>query len=268
VTDLATNSHSCPSCRAPLDDLPAKAPGSDLLFCLYCNSALRLNASAAGPTQPVLLSTPDPAVIAQARLDLIEKNQAAATRLLVEKGALDAGQAHHAARLLEEQMAIQSIYGRKLGSQGWSLALIVLLLALGSLAAGLAGQISLPISLGLSVAFLLLLFPFLSGIRTELRLRRAPSAPAVLQMYTQCGRFRELLTFRALLEVQPEGQAPFQAQTYLAARRQNLSYLHAGLRLLVRYFPSERDWVIFERTLEAVESAPPPQSRPQDGSSG
>lgn len=252
LPDLQT----CPTCAAPLDILATKESSPDLIFCLYCNSALHLDLSPAAEGKVEVIPSLEPSLIEQARLQLIERNRGGALRLLEEKGHLEHAQAQQATRLLEAQMAIKEIYGRKLGAQGWGLALIVVFLAIGSLAAGLSGQISLPISLGLAIAFLFLLFPFWSGIRTELRLRKAISAPAVLQMYTQTGRYRDLLTFRALIEVQPESQAPFQAQTYLAARPQNLDRLKEGVSLLVRYLPPEQDWVIFERSLEAPQEQP------------
>lgn len=241
---------TCPVCAAPVDGALLGKKLQEHLVCLYCNTLLHATPGAGGIGQIEALSSPPPKVIEKARQALLSGGQPSALRLLQDSPGIDKAEARRLVKALAAQMAFKANLGRQLGGRGWGVAVMCTLLALGSLGAVLAGQVAPLTGLLLALIFLALVYPFVQGIRTELRVQRAASAPAVVERIAQIGLYNDLYAFRALLEVQPENQPSFQTQAHLAARQPNLEKLHPGARLQVKILPQEPGWVVFERLLE------------------
>ena len=113
-------------------------------------------------------------------------------------------------------------------------------------AAGVAGAIPPVAAVILAGVGLAVLWPLARGPFTTVRYLAAPRAQATVVRAASIGEIGEAHVFRILLEVQPPGGAPFQAEMNLPVRRRNVPNLRPGLMLRVKYLREDPSSVIFD----------------------
>jgi hypothetical protein len=239
--DPAIEILACPNCGAPL------RPTNDqtLVICLYCGSSSRLNQPLDSPLQ-----VSKEAELTEEELDEVRKLLAAGKREQAvqryrEATPVSGPEAEQAINGLSKQLAAQTILRQQLGPLGYVLILFFAVLFIVSIWAILSRAIPTWLGILLVILSASQLYPFLGAIRTELRLRHAKEAPAVILKYLQTGQFRQAYTFRAWVEVRPADEAPFQAEMDLVVRKKRLADLHENSLISILYQPGDPPLVVY-----------------------
>jgi hypothetical protein len=241
---------SCPNCGAPL----TVSPGQELALCLYCNATVSLHGETPG-APPILEQTLDEQAMAAVKQTLLDGRTADALSQYRSLSGASEADARQVIEGLGRQVSLAVVRSQQLTRSGVLIvaAFTVILLI------GLAGLVSGWLNRWLSAAVVLLtawnLAYYLPGLRTTLRFRKAPIAPAVTQKVSQIGlikrRGQDIFTLKVLLEVQPAASEPFLTELILPVREQNLARAVPGTVIQVKYLPGSEDQpgsVVFHQT--------------------
>jgi hypothetical protein len=232
--------HSCPNCGAPL------TVGEDptAVLCLYCDTVVRLAPAQAQPGGERAADIA-PETVHQIKQLLLQGRRSDAVRLYQQAAGVDEAEAAAAVLAFSRQLSLGVVQAQQLNPRGALLFLLFLLGLIAAVAAGVGGVIPAWIAMVLGVIALILLWPLARGTLTTIRYLGARRAEATVLRAAPIGEIGEAHVFRVLLEVQPPGGAPFQAEMNLPVRRRNVPNLRPGLVLRVKYLPGDRSSVIF-----------------------
>ncbi len=246
-TKTATFALNCPNCGAPL---PAAA-GDALAICLYCNTTSRLQAGAPGApaTQPVAEATLSDEDMAEVRQHLIEARKDAALELYQEKTGADQADARQAMEGLSRELSLDIIRSQLLTPYGVLVVALSAVIVLAAVIAFVLGRLPFLWALGLAMFGSWQLYYFMLSIRTTLQFRGARSARALTLKLAPIGVYKlggkDIHTLKVLLEVQPDGEAPFQAEMRLPVRAENMGSARPGAILRVKYLPGSPPRVVY-----------------------
>lgn len=225
---------NCPKCSAPLpSDLK-----TGVAVCLYCNSSIRVQMDGTETTATLETSLDEKELAEVKRLLMTGSRSDAVERYKAFTGVADAEAAETVAGIAR-QLVYNTVRNQQLNIFGWLLVAAWLVLLVAAVIAGLSGQLSAILALVVIAFAAFNLYFFIPSIRTSLEFANAPSAPATTLMLAPIGvmpaRNERIHTFRVLLEVQPENEAPFRAEMILPVREANLSRAVPGAVIHVKY---------------------------------
>ncbi len=236
---------ACPGCGAPLHP----QAGRTLTVCLYCGATVRVQLLDEAPAQLAVERQLAPADLETVRKQLAAGRSDSAQALYRQLTGADEAEALAAIEDLGRQAALTVIFRQLLNPLGLLLGLAGLAglgLALAGWGSGwLPGWLALLVGGAAALHLTFMARPML----TTLRYLPAPIAPAMILKLAPIGTLKQagadVYTFRALLEVQPETAAAFQAEIPLAVRETSLAKARAGATVRVKYFPGDPESVIF-----------------------
>jgi len=239
---------NCPNCAAPLHP----QPGQPLTICLYCNSTIRLNLSAAQSTAAVETSI-QPEVMEQVRQLMMSGRRAEAAQMYQQKTGTSAQDAQAAVNDLGKQITFSTIQRQQLTPYGIVFVLVSALLLGVSAIGWVTGRLHPLIAVALTGFALLQFAVFGRSLLTTLKFLGARTAPATTLKLAPIGvtklRDTTVHSFKVLLEVRPETGQPFRAEILLPVRSENLSRAQPGAVIRVKYLPNDPGSVIFDSRL-------------------
>lgn len=224
----------CPKCGAPL---PPNLK-SGVVVCLYCNSSLRAEIDES-ETRITVENELDEQELAEVKRLIREgKREYAMERYRAFSGASEED-SEQAVNNIARQLTYTAVSQQQLSPFGKLLVVAWAALLVGGAYFGLVGKINAIFALILVGFSAFNLYFFLASIRTTLQFARAPIARAVTLKLAPIGVLktagREVHTFRAWLEVQPQGEEPFKAEMTLPVRQENLARAMPGVVIQVKY---------------------------------
>lgn len=169
-----------------------------------------------------------------------------AVQLYMTAAQVNQAEAEGAVDGLAENLAAKILLRQQLTPLGFGLLAIFSLGLVASLVAGFTGYLRWWLAGLLALACVFQLSPYLSALRTELRLRGASRAPALILNFAPIGRLKYVHVFRAWLEIRPLAEPPFRAEIDLTVRQQNLSLMRAGEWIQVLYKPGDPLLVVYD----------------------
>lgn len=236
----------CPNCGAPLPLQPMQT----LAACMYCNSTIRITPGAA-PVATRAAEVPPEAIDEVKRL-LLLRQHAPAVSYYAQAAQVDAAAAELAVKGIERTMA----YFPPLSSAGIVLLAAFDLIGLAGLLGGVllvqrgsvfVGALVLAVSALFTAANLWVLGRGLPGFMLSLNGR--PAAAQVLKTWlirTDTVRGQPVALTRLLLEVRPDGAAPYQAEANIYVREVSQAKFAPGAQVQVKYDPHAPARVVVE----------------------
>lgn len=236
---------NCPNCGAPLTD----QSGQELWLCIYCHSLIRVGADETSP-QPAVEKTVSEAEMAEIKQMLAEGKRGEARATYQNITQVSPEEAEKVVETMFKEYAFGVVRRQQLNNVGLILAFVFLLALVLSLGAWVSGRLH-PAWAGVIAGFSVLnLLVFSGGILTMFKYLGAPKAKATIQHFTQTGKVQTrggtVYTYKVLLEVHPEGNAPFQDTLIVPAREKNLAKIHPGAVIWVKYKPNQPGNLLFD----------------------
>lgn len=240
-----TSALACPNCGAPL---PAPAANNAVL-CVYCNSAIRLQAGEATPTAVVEYSLEE-AQMARLKQLILDGKKA---EVIPEYQQITGASQADAARTIEElenTLSMGIVLRQQLTPLGWGLFVGSLLVLGGCAYAYLNGRLSPWLAAPLALISLANIALYARSLRTSLEFLGAPVARARVLKLAQVGEVRMgrqmVHTFKVLLEVRPEDAPAFQAEMLLPVRHENLERVRTGVDFKVKYLRDNPQRLVYQ----------------------
>jgi hypothetical protein len=240
---------ACPNCGAPLN-VWSRNP---IVVCLYCDTVVRIHGETAEIDSEITVSHEEMEQIKQLATS---GQRTVAIQRYHEVTHLPLPDAEHAIEGMIKQFSLNTLRHLPLSPVGWGMLLIYIIGLVGGLVLGVRGTlppfIFIPIVLftGFNVVILS------RNITTSVRYMGAKKAQAVVQNFTHIGQVKilrnEAHLFKVWLEVQPDGEPPFQSELTLSVRGTSLEKLHQGKRIWVKYPPDDRQKLIYWRNIETA----------------
>ena len=237
---------TCPNCGAPLKSTPAQTR----LFCLYCNSTVRIEPDAQLPRAEID-STLDEAEMGEIKQLVLDGQKSAALEVYIEKTGASTDEASEALKDLSQKLSLDIVRQQQLTPTGIAIVAGYALLTGAGLYLTIFGGVHWLISVIAMLYGAWMLYFYFPAVASTLAFRKGKPAKAhVLKLaeigMTRLGRQR-VRVFKLLVEVQPlDGSPAYPAEMTLPVREQNVPRAQPGTTIQVKYLPGEPERVIFE----------------------
>jgi len=231
---------TCPSCGAPL------LPAAGTVLCVYCNSAIRLQAGG----EAVVERSLDEGQMARIKQSILDGKRPEAVAEYQQATDANLAEASRTIEELENGLSMGIVLGQQLSPLGWLFFCGSLLVFFGAVYASLTGLLNPWMAGLLALLSLANLVFYARNLRTSLQFLGAPVARAMVIKLVPVGEVklgRQMVhTFKVLLQVYPEDAPAYQAEMLLPVRDKNLARVRTGVDFKVKYLRENPQRLVYQ----------------------